>query len=376
MCAELLPWIMRAILMASLFATACEAGIAVQRDARIADASGDGAIAGGPMIVYAGGGDDRIHVFDLDGQTLALTPAGTALTGAGPSFLAFDPARRWLVAVNENADAVESFAIASGTGALARIDGASSQGSGPAHVSIDRTGAWVMVANYGDGSAAVLPIAANGMFGAATATVAPGANAHEIVTDGANAIAYVPCLGTDRIVTYGFDVTHGTLAAKSPGVAPAGAGPRHIVTSGTHAWVVNEKQSSITTYAIAADGTLTAQGTVSSRAAGATGANTGAEIQLAPSGKWLYVSNRGDDDIGQYAIASDGALSAVAHVSTGGTTPRHFSIVPGGAAMLIANMGDGTITGMTIDASTGALTPKGVLADVTGVEFVQALQIP
>jgi 6-phosphogluconolactonase len=360
-------------------ATGCGGDAIAGVDAGTDATPGFDAPAGGPMIVYVGTGGSSIGVFTLDETTLALAPAGQAATGAGPSFLAFDPERRWLVAVNESFDRVESYAIAPGTGALSRLDAASSQGAGPAHVSLDRSGAFVMVANYGDGTAAVMRIGADGTFGAPTATVAPGANAHEILADAANAIVYVPCLGTDRVAVYAFDAAKGTLAAQAPGVAPSGAGPRHLAfaADGQHLWVVNEKASSITTYAIGAGGALTAGATVSSRDPANSGANTGAEIAV--HGSYLYVSNRGDDDLGVFAIGAGGALTAIEHDMTGGKTPRHFSIVDGiggtGGAILVANQGDGAITGFTIDAATGRLTAVGPLASVAGAEFVAAIRV-
>lgn len=337
--------------------------------------------AGGPSVIYVGGNDDHIHVFAIDPATLALTPTSSAATGAGPSFIAFDPRGRWLVTVNENAAAIESFAIAPGTGALSRVDGASSTGQGPAFVSIDPAGGYAMVANYTDGTAAVIPIDASGHFAAPTATVSPGANAHEIIANAADAVAYVPCLGADRVAIYGFDAAHGTLTARTAATAATGAGPRHLALAldRAHLWVINEKTSSITTYAIAGDGTLTAQATVSTRAAGATGTNTGAEIAVHPSGKWLYASNRGDDDLAVFAIAGDGALTAVAHVATGGQKPRHFALLDlgGATALLVANQTSGTITGFHVDAQTGALTRAGaVLASVPGAAFVGGIRLP
>ena len=328
------------------------------------------------MFVYVGEGGDHIGIFTIDRTSLQLTHVSDAPTGQGPTFLAFDPQLRWLVTVNENANAIESYAIAPGTGLLTKIDATSSQGAGPAHVSLDRSGAYAMVANYGDGTAAVIPISADGHFGAPTATVAPGANAHEILTNASNTIAYVPCLGTDTIAVYGFDAAHGTLAAKTFAKAPTGSGPRHLAFApdGKHVWVANEKASSITTYAVAADGTLTAGATIASRdAANTGGGNTAAEIAVHSSGTYLYVSNRGDDDLGAYAIASDGSLSPIAHTKTGGQTPRHFTI--DGDRILVANQGDGSVTGLTIDPATGRMTAAGVLQQVSQAEFVGVVTV-
>jgi 6-phosphogluconolactonase len=361
---------------------ACDAGSTTGTDAPspAVDARGtpDAVPRKGPAMIYVGGSDDHIHGFTIDETSLALAPAGSVATGAGPSFLAFDPDARWLVAVNEGADAIETFTIAPATGALTRADGASSHGAGPAHVSIDRSGKYVLVANYGGGTAAVVPIGAGAKLGTATATIAPGTNAHQIVTDAANAVAYVPCLGIDAIAIYGFDASAGTLSARAPAKAATGAGPRHLALApdGAHAWVINEKASTITTYAVGAGGALTAGATVSTRPPNASGDNTGAEIEVHPSGKWLYASNRGDDTIAVFAIGAGGALTALDQVPTGGARPRHFSLILDGRALLVANQDTGNIVGFHVDAQTGALTSAGKLADVPGPQFVGELRLP
>lgn len=340
-------------------------------------AAPDGALPAGPVIVYVGDYGTHIHVYRLDRATLALTSLGETTTGAAPSFLAFDPQRRWLVTVNENAGAVESFAIAPTTGLLTRVDGAPSQGGGPAHVAVDATGAWVLVANYGGGTAAVLPIAADGALGTAVATVTPGANAHQVVLDAANAVAYVPSLGTDRVAVYGFNAGSGALAARTPATAAANSGPRHLALApdGAHAWVMNERTSTVTTYAVGAGGALTAGATVSSLPAGFGGANTGAEIAVHPSGRWVYASNRGHNSIAVFDVGAGGALTLVANTPTGGATPRHFSLVPGGDALLVANQNAGTIHGFRIDGATGRLTPVGQVAAVPSAAFVGAIAL-
>jgi 6-phosphogluconolactonase len=332
----------------------------------------------GPVVVYVGDYGTQIHVFALDRDTLALTAIGEATAMGAPSFLAFDPARRWLIAADETADAVESFAIAPATGLLTRVDAAPSGGDGPAHVAVDATGAWAMVANYGGGTAAVLPIGADGDLDAAISTVSPGANAHQLVLDASNAVAYVPCLGDDRVAVYGFDAGSGALTARTPADAPVDSGPRHLVLApdGAHAWVMNERDSTVTTYTVGAAGALTAGASVSSLPADFTGANTGAEIAVHPSGAWVYASNRGHDSIAVFEVGAAGALTLIATTPTGGMTPRHFSLLPGGAAMLVANLDSGTIVGFRIDANTGLLTSVGEVAAVASPAFVGAITLP
>jgi 6-phosphogluconolactonase len=332
----------------------------------------------GPRIVYASGYGGAIQVFTMDRATLALTPAGMVTTGAGPSFLAFDPALTRVVAVNESANQIESFTIDPVSGALTHVDATSSHGVGPAHIAIDATGAWALVTNYGDGSAAVVPIAASGTFGVASQTVMPGANAHEVVLSASNTIAYVPCLGDDRVAVYAFDPAAGKLTAETPAAAQAGDGPRHLVLHANgNAYVINETASTITRYMIGAGGALTRAESVSTLPPGATGTNTGAEIAVHPNGKWLYASNRGDDSISVFAINADATLTRVATTKTGGARPRHFSIVPGGDALLVANQDTGNVRGFRIDSTTGLLTDAGDLATgLTSPSFVAAVDLP
>jgi 6-phosphogluconolactonase len=365
-------------------ATQQDAGT-MQHDASTAHDSGpdqntDAGAAGpsGPLIVYAGSYGSQIDIFRIDPDTLALAPAGNAATGSGPSFLAFDAQRRRLFAVDENAGMVESFTIAADTGALSRVDAESSSGDGPAHVTFDQSGNWVFAANYNSGNVAVLAIAADGSLSPAASTVMPGMNAHEVVLNAANTVAYVPCLGSDHVAIYDFNAGSGALTGRTPVETASGAGPRHFALSpdGAHAWLMNEKNSTVTSFAVAADGGLTPGATISSLPSDFNGENTGAEIAVHPSGKWVYASNRGHDSIAVFDVGGDGALTLVANTPTGGEDPRHFSLVPGGAAMLVANQTSGTIHGFHVDPDTGLLSAAGELTSIGSVSFVQAVQLP
>jgi 6-phosphogluconolactonase len=336
------------------------------------DAASDAQPAG-PTRVYVGAGDSTIRAFELvTAPALQLDPIGMVATGAGPSFLAFDRERRWLVAVNEGADAVESFTIAA-DGSLARINAQPASGTGPAHVALDGSGAWALVANYDNGTAAVLPVSATGMLGPAVETVTPGANAHQIITNSANTIAYVPCKGADRIAVYGFDAATGSLTLQPPVASASGAGPRHIALhpTGRFAFVINENNSTITSYTVAANGNLTEIETVSSLPVDFTGQNTGAEIAVHRSGGFVYASNRGHDSIVRFSFAGE-RLTDPTFTKTSGMRPRHFSLVLEDTAILVANQASGGIHAFRVTAS-GELTPLGELTTATGPAFVGAI---
>ena len=343
-----------------------------------ADAAANGSDAGKPMhlVAYISGYGPAIEWFDVDLASGALSAKGS-LAAPQPSFLALSPTHAY--AVSENMDRVGAYAIDPASGALTFLGDQSSQGAGPAHVSLERSGAYVLVANYGGGTAAVLPIAADGSLSAATQTVNPGTNAHMIVTDPSNQFAFVPCKGSDYVAQYTF--THGVLAPNAvPHLATAsGAGPRHLAFApdGMHAYLVDENASTLMVLGFdSATGQLATQQTVSTRAANATGANTGAEVAVAPSGKFVYASNRGDDDLAVFAIAVDGSVTPASHTPSGGMTPRMFALDPTGHWLYAANQGSNNVVAFAVDATTGALTATGTVTQATMPAFVGFVALP
>lgn len=339
-------------------------------------------------FVYVSGYSTTIGRYVLDRGTGALVSQGTTAATGSPSFLAAGPARRHLYAVDEANSKVEAFAIDPSTGALTHLGvDPSSGGSGPAHLSVDATGKWVLVANYGSGDVGVLPIAADGSVSAGTSLHA-GTNAHQVLVDatggaGGGGVAWVPCLGSQYVAQYAWDAAGGTLTPLGGGAAtvatPAGAGPRHLARHPTMAvaYLIEETDSMIAAYAVgAADGALTLLQRISSRAAGASGTNTGAEVMVHPSGKWVYASNRGDDDVGVWSVGADGKLTVVGHVKTGGTTPRMFSVEKSGKWLLVANQGSGDVRVFAVDGATGMLTMVGGVVAATMPSWVGVVEEP
>jgi 6-phosphogluconolactonase len=324
------------------------------------DAGVDAAALGTPRV-YVGSGDGKIRLFafDLDGGALSATATFDA--GSNPSFLAFDPTRRFLYATDEGATAVRAFALDGQTGALTALNQAASGGNGPTHVSVDRAGGYVLVANYGGGTVNVIRRQGDGSLGASTGSrsFGGGAQTHQILTDPTNAFLIVPNKGLDGVAVLPFNATSGTVG--DGGVVPAGDGARHIDfhPAGGFAYVINENASTMTAYTYAA-GALTQLEELSTLPNGFGGANTGAEVQVAPSGRFVYGSNRGHNSIVIFAInQTTGRLTLVGHQATQGQTPRHFSIDPTGRYMFVGNQGSSTVVVMRVDAQTGLLTPVG-----------------
>jgi 6-phosphogluconolactonase len=337
---------------------------------------------------YTGEKSKGIYVFQMDTATGALTPAELAAATSSPSFLAIHPNRRFLYAANEIGDfngqpggAVSAFAIDPKTGKLTFRNQQPSRGAYPCHLVVDRRGRNVLVANYGGGNVAVLPIQANGRLGAPTGFAQhsgssvdksrqEGPHAHSINLDRTNRFAATADLGLDKVLIYRFDARRGTLTPNDPpsvSVAPGG-GPRHFAfhPNGRNAYANNELTSTVTAFRYDAEqGVLTELHTVSTLPEGFRGSNTTAEVQVHPSGKYLYCSNRGHDSIAVYAIdPATGRLRYLANQSTGGKTPRNFGIDPTGTFLLAANQATDTVVVFRIDPPSGLLKPTPHVAKV------------
>ncbi len=349
---------------------------------------------------YTGGKSKGIYLFQMDLPAGTLTSAGVATGVENPSFLALHPSGRFLYAVNEvgnfggeNSGAVSAFAIEPGTGQLTLLNQESSKGNGPCHVTVDSTGKNVLVANYGSGSVACLPVEADGRVGAASSWIQhhgsgtnpsrqEGPHAHSITLDAANHFAIAADLGLDKLLVYRFDAARGTLTPNNPPfatVAP-GSGPRHFAfhPNGRYAYVINEMGCTVTAFHYDAHhGTLTEFQTLSTLPQGAAGNNySTAEIQVHPNGKFLYGSNRGHNSIVIYEIdPNTGRLTYKENESTLGKTPRNFCIDPTGNFLLAANQDSDNIVVFRIDQDTGHLKPTGTVLDVPSPVCIKFLPL-
>lgn len=327
------------------------------------------------LVAYVSGGAD-IAWYDVDKTSGALTKISSiAAFRTGANFLAMRGIDH-LYAVTSG-DRVGAYSI-DPTGGLTFINDVSTGGSGPAHVSVDRSGKYVFVANYGGGSVAVLPIQPDGGLAAATQVVASGANAHQILSDASGDFVFVPCLGDNKVAQYHFAA--GTLTPNSQLDTAAGAGPRHLAFApdAKHAYLINEVNSTLSALVYdATTGRLSELQTLSTRASGATGTNTTAEVVVHPNGKFVYGSNRGDNNIVVFAIdASTGMLTLVEHESTQGMTPRNFTVDPSGTLLYAANQNSNTVVPFSIDPATGRLTPTATSISVQTPQFVGIIALP
>lgn len=336
---------------------------------------------------YTGPTSKGIYTFRFDPRTGRATSPQVAAETVNPSFLAVHPNGRFLFAVNEVSDyqgqksgAVSAFSIDHTTGKLTVLNQVSSRGAGPCYITLDKSGKYVMVANYDSGTVAVFPIGEDGKLGEASSVVQhsghgpdaerqEGPHAHEIEVSPNNRFALAADLGLDKLLVYKFDPAKGTLERNDPAFAevdPA-SGPRHFAFTpdGKFVYVIEEMKSAVAGFAFDSNSaTLHKIETLPSLPKEFTGHNDGAELAVHPSGKFVYASNRGHDSIAVFAIGAQGKLTPLEYVPTQGKTPRGFAMDPKGRYLFAANQESNTIVIFRIDPKSGRLKPTGQVVDV------------
>lgn len=316
-----------------------------------------------------------ISSYRMDAATGAWHHASTLEGITNPSFLALHPKERLLYCVHGGSgQGVSAFAINRENGALTYLNTQPSGGTNPVHLSIHPSGSCLVVANYTGGTVALLPIASDGTVSPASSVLEltgepgpdpveqPGPHPHDIPLDPSGQFAVVPDKGLDRVFVFRLDSQLRQTDQQSVKSKP-GAGPRHAAfhPSAPFLYVINELDSTVSTYRYDPDtGSLAELQVLTSLPADFKERSTGAEIAVAPSGRFVYASNRGHDSIVICAVdPNSGMLSTIGWEPTQGCQPRHFALDPAGRFLYAANQASDCITTFTLDPTRGTLTPTG-----------------
>ena len=345
-----------------------------------------------PNLVYVGtytrdGRAEGIYLFRHDPESGGLTQLGV-IEERDPSFLALDPSKRFLYSVVEHREfageghgLAAAYAIDQDTGALTLLNRQSTHGGEPCHLTTDPSGRYLIVVNHEHGSVAVFPIEPDGSLrpashveqhvGSGPGPTQQGPHAHFVTLDPPRRRFLVADKGIDKVMIYGLDTEAGKLVPADPPSAPlhSGAAPRHIAFHPTGRFVYVNGEADMTVTAFTYDGetgVMEELHHLSTLPDGAAAERLStAQILVHPSGRYVYVSNRGHDSIAIFAIDQEtGRLTVAGHVSTGGNTPRNFAFDPSGTFLYAANQNSDTIVHFRVDAASGQLTPTG---DVTAV---------
>ncbi len=336
-------------------------------------------------IIYAGTNSLReskgIYVLQYDRQSAKLTEIQTVDGGSSPNFLTVSPDRKYLYAaystgtLADGNGSVMSFKIDPSTGTLNKINEQSSEGRGPAHVSIDPRGRFVYVSNYGEGNLAVYPVNQDGSLGKASDIIRHAGSSivqsrqeaphvHSAIPSANGKLLYVSDLGIDKVMIYRVQDNGKLAAASSPYVQnTAGSGPRHFVIHPNNDFAYSAEELSSTVAAFRIDkstGALSAIQRIPMLPEAFAERNTAADIHVSPDGKFLYASNRGHESLVIYKIdRGNGKLRLVGHQNTGGKHPRNFMIDRRGEYLMTANRDTDNIVVFKRDKSTGKLSPTG-----------------
>ncbi len=313
--------------------------------------------------------------FDTD--TGVLTKPTFLLEAKEAAFFVIHPNGKHLYTCNSGSPGgLSAYAITPGTGALSLQNRQLSGGGDASYITLDRTGRYVLVANYEGGNIAAFALRPDGSIGDWTAFVQhtgksvhperqAHAYAHAIVVSADNRFVLVPDLGVDKLFVYRFDDKTGKLAPHDPPFVevPPGSGPRHVKFHPNGRWVylINEMASTIIGYGWdAAKGALTQFQSVSTLPSDFKGNSSCAEVEVHPNGKFLYGSNRGHDSLAAFAIdQKNGRLSLIQHVPSGGKTPRNFAFDPTGKWIICTNHASNNAVVFGVDATSGQLAQKG-----------------
>jgi 6-phosphogluconolactonase len=334
---------------------------------------------------YTGGGSKGIYRSILDETTGKLSDLVLAAELENPSFLVVSPDQNYLFAVSENGKfkgkeggGVSSFAIGK-DGGLTLISQVNSGGGAPCHISTDPQGKCLLVANYMGGSISSYQIAADGKL------VAPAAggfiqhegqgaqlprqaspHAHSVNVGPTGKRAYVADLGLDKVLIYKLDAAGGMIAPNAPPFLklPDATGPRHFSFHPSGKWAYTNLEMSLQVAALSHDAKTGALAVLEIESTVPEGTerkgNSTAECLVHPTGKWVYVSNRGHNSIAAFAIdQKTGKLDFIERESTQGKTPRNFGIDPSGKFLITGNQGSGNVVVLKINQDTGSLDPIG-----------------
>lgn len=331
---------------------------------------------------YTKGKSTGMYVYDFNKKDGSVTIVDSVQT-PNPSYLAVAPNQKFVYAVSETkrgnfSGKIRSFSFDKKTGKLNFINEQASVGDNPCYVIVDKTGKWVIDANYSSGTLSVLPIKNDGSLGEAVSSsqhTGHGTNAqrqegphvHSTVLSPDNKYLFVQDLGIDKIVIYSFNDKTGTIARKDSVKLQDGSGPRHFTfhPNGKWAYLIQEMGGTVTALDYQ-NGKLKPTQTISTLPAGFNKYFTAADIHVSNDGKFLYATTRDSANI-ITAFKVDqktGKLSVIGSQPVMGKTPRNFNFDPGGDYLLVANQNSDNVVIFKINHQTGMLTDTGNRIDV------------
>lgn len=294
------------------------------------------------------GDGDRVAVFERNPENGLLSFFGDQTTGPRHPNPALDPLRR----------------------------------NNPVSSALTPDGKILLIANHEGGNIAALPVHHNGLLPPVHLAEVSGhlnpseeapslSRPHEVVFAPESAFYAVPVQGRpagngiDKICLYHWDSSSSHLSDEIE--LPVGSWPRHIDAHPGGRWLygISELSSTVTVLNVdLVQGKLGLIQTLSTLPEGYKLRSDASEIEVHPSGRFLYAANRGHDSIAIFTIDSfDGLLTLSGWVSCGGKTPRFTTLSPDGTQFFSANEDSDTIQVFDVDPRTGMLIKTDIVIE-------------
>lgn len=353
-------------------------------------------------LVYVGTGTSGtsrgIYAYRFDPVTGAAAFLGLEAATPNPTFLTV--ARDWqtLYAVNENGKAagadgntVSAFRIDRRSGHLKLLNKVASAGVGPCDLALAHEARFLLVANCGSGSVALLPILGDGSLAHAAAVVQhhgsslnperqSGPHAHGVAISLDDRFALVADLGIDKVFVHQIEPQQASISGPIEAVLVArGGGVRHLALdpSGRFLYSIDELDSALTVFRYAR-GKIHKTHMQYALPGGAPPQKGGSELAFDSSGRFLYASVRGNQNsIAVFSIdPRNGLPHPLEFISSGGIMPRYFALDLTGSWLAVANQKSHSIVWLRRDPATGRLSSTrdlgGQVDSPMCVDFVPA----
>jgi 6-phosphogluconolactonase len=317
---------------------------------------------------YTETGGNGLFVFDLNKESGSFKLLSEADAGPSPSYFCISKKRSLIYAADEvmtfkgvNGGGVTTMKYNAEKGSLEKVSDLLVPSGGPCYISLTPGEDYLLTANYSSSSIAVVKLDGNGIPKQVTDSVifeiADGkiSHPHMIAFDPAGKKVYLTDLGLDRIVIYNFDASKGQLKQSGIVNLQKGSGPRHFVfnSAGTKMYVICELNSTISVFDVDTKGGLKMIQNITTLADDYKDENACADLHLGKDEHFIYGSNRGENTIVTFKVATDGKIVPAGRTACGGNWPRNFVIDPTGKYMLVANQKSGNIMLFKIDQKTG-----------------------
>lgn len=334
---------------------------------------------------------EAIQIYQLDTIKGKLTKVTFAKDVVNPSYLTLSPNGKYLYACTDtktpNAGSVSSFEFNPENKTLTFLNKQSSGGENPVYLSVHKSGKWLVNGNYTEGSVSVHPILDNGKIdsiaqnfqytdGSVNKERQTKSHVHSTVFSPQNNYLFLPDLGADKIRCYGFDASQKQplVETKVPFTkTDLEAGPRHFTFHPNEKWgyCIEEMSGSISVYRYE-NGTLTQIQRINTHPDKITSGFESSDIHISPDGKFLYATNRGNENnIAIFSIDQNGLLKNIGYLSTLGKHPRIFALDESGKFLVATNVNSGNIVVFRRNPKTGMLKKTGNEVKMENVSCVQ-----